>query len=58
MMNLIKAFKEIWTYPVSKSEQKIIKANNYFGKSENEIGISEFFKSLEVFSKSRKYIFK
>jgi len=56
MINIIKAFKEVWLFQLSSKSQIDLKNNTSFGKS--EIGVSEFFKSLEVFSKSKKYSFK
>jgi hypothetical protein len=56
MINIIKAFKEVWSYPLSKKDRRALNASREFGK--NELGVSEFFKTLEVFSKSRKYSFK
>jgi hypothetical protein len=55
MVNIFKAFVQIWSYPLSK-EEKSINFNQKIGQ--NEVGVSEFFKSLEIFSKSKKYSFK
>lgn len=54
MKNILKSFFQIWTYPLSIREQNSPTEN--FGK--NEIGISKFFRSVEIFSKVGKYSFK
>jgi hypothetical protein len=55
-MKILKSFFLVWTYPVSKKEKENMESLNTMGKS--QIGVSEFFNSLEVFNKSNKYSFK